>query len=261
MKKKILILLIFFIILFLLNIFTFIFNNSYNLNLNFNKSYFNIQIFSQTKDWFYEIFSMQKQEETEKKIDARIQNGFFSSGIDFDGINLTIFFTKLFPYNISKINEWKIDSTEPEKDKILSLLKKNIENGFFPINISYSEFLFMVFFIKFNNQPIISSFNLGIYPFNSEKKDESFKLVSKNINEYIKKGYIINGFSLDKNNFYVLFTKTNNKNIRIKNWGIDWVLTQNYSFNNYILDTKMKNRKIIDIKPDEEFLILLWIEE
>ncbi|MCX8057830.1 MAG: hypothetical protein N3A58_00250 [Spirochaetes bacterium] len=253
MKKKDKNLFILFLIIIL-----FVFSNIINFkNIYFSNFYI---VLGETKDWFYEIFSMQTQDESEKKIDIKIKNGFFPSGIDFDGLNLTILFTKLFPYKIKEILEWKIESTEPNKKNIIELLKKNIENGFFPINISYSDFLFMVLFIKFKDQPAINSFNIGIYPYDINKKEESFKIISKNINDYIKRGYIINGFSSDKQNFYLLFTKTHS-DLKIKNWAIDWVLMQNYSFNNYMLDIKTKNRKIIDIKPDDEFLILLWIEE
>lgn len=205
--------------------------------------------------WLFEWYDLQDKD-TEKLINLRIENGWSFGGIDFDGFQFAIFFTKYNPFvKNSKITNWNLFNTTLNEKEINSLYTKKIKEGFIPLGISVYEGTLSTFFVNLDKPIFLISYKLGIY------KDDENSNISTIIENEINKDYIPVGFSYDKEQYYILYLKIKGHSLKDKIWGIDWVANNSYNLKNYIKQLYDKGLKITDFDIKNDTIGFFWTED
>lgn len=205
--------------------------------------------------WLFAWYDVEDKD-SERLINLRIENGWSFGGIDFDGFQFAIFFTKYNPFiKDTVINSWYLSTIELTEKKINSLYTEKIKSGFIPLGISVYQNAISTFFVNLNKPIFIIGYKLGIY------KDSENSNISNLIENEIYKNYIPVGFSYDENNYYILYLKIKNHTLKDKIWGIDWVANNSYNIKNYLNLMYKKGLKITDFDIRNDTIGFFWTED
>ncbi len=206
--------------------------------------------------WRFQCYKL-NDESAYNDLKEYIDKKWIVSGLDYDGFEACVFLSKYHKLSKEKFSDIVIKASNFNKVEFASIMNNNIEKGWIPFNISITKKKIYILFVKYENQPEILAYNLGVYNAKNNS-NETMKAISNKINIQIEKGYQISGFAYDNSTYYILFTATSNSKNQNKYWSIDWILNDSKSVDKYIKKLYEKNLTILDIDFNGDYLGIIW---